>query len=370
MEEIPHIIKSEGIGLVDAVVEGEGGTPVVVVGPGILFALLAPAVGFANALAEPVVAVAGGIDIGGEVAVVVGREGEVEPPGEEVALAVLERGHERVAAAVLLAEDGVLPHAGLHLFVHAGVGEAEHEAVGPRFAGYPYLGHGSLVVVGVVEPFYPKHFVGNDRRAVGVPLLHVVGIDQVVVVGVVLEEVDFVGESVLEALPEVDVRLVGIERAVGVGGVEKPVAPLLVGNDVDNPADGVGAETYGYYPLVDFDAVGKADGDVVQAEGAANPLLRHPVDKDFDVFAAEAVEHELHVGAYATRFAQLHAGGLGQGVAQVLGRVAHLAGIDRHGIVGRALYPAHPGRDHGYLVESLGPRGEVDVEFEVFAPFE
>ena len=197
-----------------------------------------------------------------------------------------------------------------------------------------------------------------------------VGIDPVVVVGVVLEEVDFIGESALETLPEIEIRLVGVERPVGVGGIEKPVAALLVGNDVDNPADGVGTEADGYDPLVDFDAVGKADGYVVEPEGAAHPLLRHAVDEYLHVLAAESVEHELHVGAHAARFAQLHTRGFGQGVAQVLGRVAHLAGIDRHGVVGRTFHPVHPGSDYRHLVESLSLWGEGDVEVEAFAPFQ
>ena len=67
-----------------------------------------------------------------------------------------------MAPAVFLAEDGVLPHAGLYLFVHLRVGEAQHEAVGPGFVGHTHLGHDGLVVVGVVETTHPEYLVGDD----------------------------------------------------------------------------------------------------------------------------------------------------------------------------------------------------------------
>ena len=370
VEGAPHVVEGERVGLVYPVVDGRRGAPVVVVGPGMLFALFAAAAGVGLAVAKPVVAVACRVDIGRDVAVVVGREREVEPPGEEVAFAILQRGHDRVAPAVFLAEDGVLPHPSLYLLVHVRVGDAQHQAVGPGLPGKSRLGHDSLVVVGVVEPLHPEYLVGDDRRAVVVPLLHMVGIDLVVVVRVVLEGVDFVGKSVFEALPEVHVRLVGVERAVGVGRVEKPVAALLVGDDVDYPADGVGTESHRHHSLVHLDALGKVYRDIVQPERTAHSLLRHPVDKHLHVLAAEAVEHELHVRPHAARLAQLDSRGLGQGVAQVFRRVLHLAGIYRNRVVGRPFHPVYSGRYYRDLGELLALGGEGHVYLERLAPFQ
>ena len=143
-----------------------------------------------------------------------------------------------------------------------------------------------------------------------------------------------------------------------------PTATLLAGDDVDHSAQRVGAEAHGHYALVHLDAFGKVDGQVVQVEGLSGSLLGHAVDEHFDVFAAEAVEHELHVRSYAAALAQLHARCLGQDIAQVLGRVLHLGGIDGHGIVGRTLHARYAVGGHGHLVKLVGERFEAYVQFQ------
>ena len=144
--------------------------------------------------------------------------------------------------------------------------------------------------------------------------------------------------------------LVGVEGAVAVGGVHVPAAALLIGDDVDYAAQRVRAEAHGHHALIDLDALGEVDGQVVQVERLSRPFLRHTVDEYLHVLAAEAVQHQLHVRAYSPTLAELHAGCFGQDVAQALGGVLHLGGIHRHGVEGRTLHPCHPaGDDHDFL---------------------
>lgn len=166
-------------------------------------------------------------------------------------------------------------------------------------------------------------------------------VDPVVVVRVVLEGVDLPREALFGALSGVEVRAVGVERSVGVGGVGEPAAALFPRDDVDHTADGVRPELHRNDPLVDLDALGIVHRDVVQVEGRRGPLLRDAVDEDLDVAAAEAVEHQLHVGPHAARSAELHARELRQGVAQIAGRVAESVGGEGHGVEGRMPHAVH-----------------------------
>ena len=88
----------------------------------------------------------------------------------------------------------------------------------------------------------------------------------VVVVRIVLEGIDLVGEAVLQGLTEVDERLVRVEGTVGVGSVEEPASRLFLRHDVDDAAQCVRSKADGDDTLVDFNAFGEADGDVVQSE--------------------------------------------------------------------------------------------------------
>ena len=71
-----------------------------------------------------------------------------------------------------------------------------------------------------------------------------------------------------------------IERTVRVGRIQKPAAAFLVRNDIDNPADGIRAESHRHYAFVHLDAVGKIHGDIVQRKRASDAFLRHAVYKD------------------------------------------------------------------------------------------
>ena len=347
----------------DAVVECEGRVAVVVVRAGVLVRLLAAGVHHLF-LTEPVVFVTGGVDVEGGIAVVVGREYDIEARREEVALAVFERRHERVSPAVFLAEDGLLAHARLYLLVHVGVGETDEQSVGPGFVFDADFRHDGFVVVGVVKPLHTLGLLGIEVGGAVVLEIFYRGVDPVVVVGVVLECREFIDEAVVEPLPEVDVRLVGVERAVGVGGIDMPAPALAVGDDVDDSPQGIGAEPYRHYPFINFDAVGKVDGNVVQPERAAHPLLRYAVDEYLDVFPAEPVERDGGARPHAARFAHLHAGYFGQRAGQVAGRVVQPLGVDGHGVVGRAVDAAHPvGAGHGNFAQRFDFGLDDDVEF-------
>ena len=87
-EGVQHVVEGECLCLVQPVVQGEGGVPVVVVGARVLVRLFAGGV-LPPALSPPVVFVPRGVHVGGGVAVVVGRQHEVQPPQQQVALAVL-----------------------------------------------------------------------------------------------------------------------------------------------------------------------------------------------------------------------------------------------------------------------------------------
>ena len=127
-----------------------------------------------------------------------------------------------------------------------------------------------LVVVGVVEAFHayfvPRVDIGRNR-AVGIEGEYFrVDIHLVVIVRIVLEGIDFVGEAALERLPEVDIRLVGVERAIRVGGIQEPAVALLLGDDVDDAPDGIRSEADRHDTLVNLDAFGETSRNVVQSE--------------------------------------------------------------------------------------------------------
>lgn len=366
------MVECQRVDFADAVVERQRGVPVRVARFAVLIGLFAAAILFV-VMAVPVVVAGRGVDVVRDVAVVIGRHEQVEPFGEKVALGILQRRGERMALAVLPAEDDFLIDAGLDLLVKIGIGEAQHEAVRPFFAGQTEFAEHDLVVESVVEAPDVLHVALVHgklvNRTVGQHLefAHPV-VDVIVIVGIVLESVDFVQEAASGRLPETEVRAVGVERTVGVGGVGEPVAPLFVRHDVDDAADGVGAETDRHHPLVDFDALGEACRNVVQVERLPGSFLGHAVDEDLDVLAAEPVEHQLHVGAYAARFAEFHAGQFREGVAQALGRVLQGFRIDRHRVERRLLHAAYAAARDNDLFEFGRCRLQDDREvFHVLA---
>ena len=187
------------------IVERERGVPV-----GIL--LLAVLVGlfscrlFGHTFSKPVVFVHGRVYVGREIMVVVGCGRYVQSLYEQVFFAVFCGRHEGMPVAVLFAEYYLLIHSVLYFFVEVRIGKAEHQAVGPRLVGYAYLSDDRFVMERVVETLYPVNgILVADGRVVFVVELFYPIVDVVVVVRVVLKRVDFVSESVFEALPEVDV---------------------------------------------------------------------------------------------------------------------------------------------------------------------
>ena len=107
-----------------------------------------------------------------------------------------------MAVAVLLTVDDFLAHAGLHFLVHVRIGETDEQAIGPRFVDKTGLGHDGLVVVSVVETLHVLE-LGAVVRA-GLEVLDR-RINPVVVVGIVLESVYLILETVGQGLTEVHV---------------------------------------------------------------------------------------------------------------------------------------------------------------------
>ena len=136
---------------------------------------------------------------------------------------------------------------------------------------------------------------------------------------------------------------------------------MLGGDDVDHTSQSIRTEAYGHHSLVDLNTFGVVHGEVIQVQCLPCPFLWHTVDEDLDMTAAEAVQHQLHVRTHAATLAQLHAGRLGQGIAQGLGGVVQFGGIHRHGIIGRTLHTSHPGGCDHYFVQLpvLGAEGKI-----------
>ena len=111
-----------------------------------------------------------------------------------------------------------------------------------------------------------------------------------------------------------------------------PTATPFVRHDIDHTSNGIGTESDRNNTFVHLDAFGEIGRNIVQVERLTCPFLRHAVDEYFDMFAAESVEHQLHIGAHASRFSKFHAGQLREGIAQALRRVLQGSGIYRHRI--------------------------------------
>ena len=121
-----------------------------------------------------------------------------------------------MSLAVLLSVDDFLAHAGLYVLIHIGIGETQQQAVRPALVNDAQFADNCFVVVGVVEAFHPFFLASVDTTCFEVFYR---GVYIVVIVRIVLERVDLVGEAVLEGLAEVDVRFMRVERTVGIGGV-------------------------------------------------------------------------------------------------------------------------------------------------------
>ena len=118
--------------------------------------------------------------------------------------------------AVFLPVNDFLAHTGLYVLVHIGVGETQQQAVCPFLVYDTQLTDDGFVVVGIVEAFHTFLFASVD--ASGLEVFHR-SVHVVIIIRIVLEGIDFVSESVFERLSEIHVRLVRIERAIGIGGI-------------------------------------------------------------------------------------------------------------------------------------------------------
>ena len=71
-------------------------------------------------------------------------------------------------------------------------------------------------MIGIIKALdtYPFIFINSSGFKVLYRCIHMI-----IIIRIVLEGIDFVSESVFERLSEIHVRLVRIERAIGIGGI-------------------------------------------------------------------------------------------------------------------------------------------------------
>ena len=297
--------------------------------------------------------------------VIVGCQCQVKIPDQQVVFLVLHRRHERIAVAELLAEHRFLIHTRLYFLVEVGISQTEHQAVGPGLSREAQLCDDSFIVELVVETFHPI-LLSVLRREIDASVFHdletaYLVVDVIIVVRKVLECIDFVSEAVGECLAEIHVRLVRVEGSVRVGCIQEPVALTLVGHDVDYSPDGIRTESYGDDSFIDLNPFRIVDRNVIDVESRSGSFLRYAVDEHLHMVSAESVQHQLHVGADASRFTQLHARELLKGFSQILGRVLKFLCIDSHRIECRLLDPADSAGHHFHFFQFRERRLQHDV---------
>ena len=107
-----------------------------------------------------------------------------------------------MAFAMFFAVDRVLAYTRLYILVHIGISETEQQAVGPFPVAKPQLSDDGFVMVGVVEAFHTFFLIRVETSRFKILYR---GIHIVVVVRIVLESIDFVSETIIQCLSEVDV---------------------------------------------------------------------------------------------------------------------------------------------------------------------
>ena len=214
------------------------------------------------------------------------------------------------------------------------------------------------------------YLVRIDSRAAAFIKLFDRGIHIVTVVRIVLESVDFVSQSILEGLSEVDVRFMCIERAVRVGCVQKPVFPVFIGYDIDNSAQGIRPEPDRHYATVHFDAGSKVNGNVVQSERTSYALLRHSVNKQLDVLAGKSVQRKNHIRPHSSGFPKFESRNFCQGIRKVLCTVMQTFRINCHRIKGRFIYPAHCRSGHYHFIQFRHLRSNRYIDPYSFTGFQ
>ena len=256
------MIEGEQMLVADAIVDGSRSVPVVIGRAEELIGLFAWRAQRPN-LAAPVVFIVRSVDIVSDVVVVVSRQHHVQPLRQQIALAVFHRRHQRIALAVFRTEHHFLAHTRLYVLVHVGSRETERQPVGPAFADNSDFCHDSLIVIHVVETLHCLLFphVDSSRRKI----LHR-SFYLVVVVGIILEKVYLIHQSVFECLPEINKRLVGVKRTVRIGSIQKPAVFLFLCNDIDDTADGIRAEPNRNHSPVNFNTLGKIHRYIIEAE--------------------------------------------------------------------------------------------------------
>ena len=169
-----------------------------------------------------------------------------------------------------------------------GILQAEEQFVRPRLVHQSRLEHRGFVVVAVVEAAEPSLLIADGGVGEVGPLrLHLI-----VVVGIVLIRIEPDHEPALAGPSEGDVAAMGVERTIAVAGIDVG-AWTVVGDDVDDAADGIAAEVDGHHTFIHLQLRGKPRRDVVQSEAGVGVVHRHAVEEHLDMLSGEAVEVEL-----------------------------------------------------------------------------
>ena len=107
-----------------------------------------------------------------------------------------------MAEAVLFSEDCLLAYTGLYVLVHVRIGETEHQPVCPTFVHNTRFGHNGFVVVSIIETLHAHLLTFVETARLKILYRHIY---MIIVVRVVLKGIDFIAETVLESLSEVNV---------------------------------------------------------------------------------------------------------------------------------------------------------------------
>ena len=197
---------------------------------------------------------------------------------------------------MLVAKDGFLIDTRLYLFIKTGIRETQHQTVCPRLIHNTYLSDNSLVMIGIIEAFYPTDIRLVYRREADAAIVTQLKLtypimDMIIIIRIILESIEFIRQSVLQRLSPVDITLVCMKRAIRIGRIEKPGPTMLVCHHIHDSSQCIRSEFYRNHSFIYFNAIGKVHRNIVQAESSTGSFLRYSIDENLDVLPAEPIQH-------------------------------------------------------------------------------
>ena len=146
-------------------------------------------------------------------------------------------------------------------------------------------------------------------------------VDVVVIVRIVLERIDLIKQAAFEFVRNVEVGLMRVKRTKTIGGINRKAINILLGHYIHHSANSISTETYRNHTLIDLDTLGIINRQVIKAESRTRTFLWHTVDKDFNVAAAEAIQHNLVIRPHASCFSHSHTRQSRQRLTEIFGGV-------------------------------------------------